>query len=122
LREKIKYANKNHHAVKVLFWIALFSSYILAMLPQDKVPELTPFGDKSNHFLAFAVLTILLLHAYHIRYRFTFAWMLFYGIFIEISQLFTVNRCSELLDVLADTIGIVIGIVLYKIIEKFYPK
>ncbi len=118
MREKIKCANKNHHAVKVLFWIALVSSYILAMLPQDKVPELTPFGDKSNHFLAFAVLTILLLQAYHIRYRFTFAWMLLYGIFIEISQLFTVNRSGELLDVLADTIGIVIGIVLYRIMEK----
>ena len=118
LKDKLE----NHYAVKVLFWIALVSSYILAILPQDKVPELTPFGDKSNHFLAFAVLTILLLHAYHIRYRFTFAWMLLYGIFIEISQLFTVNRSGEFLDVLADTIGIVIGILLYKIIEKFYPK
>jgi len=113
---------EKHRTVKVFFWAALASSYILAVLPQEDMPKLTPFGDKSNHFLAFSVLTILLLRAYRIRYRNAFAWMLLYGVFIEVSQLFTLNRSSEVLDVLADSIGIVMGIALYKIIEKLHLK
>ena len=48
--------------------MALVSSYLLAVLPQENVPELTPFNDKGNHFLAFSVLTLLLLHAYRVKY------------------------------------------------------
>ena len=99
------------HLLKALFWTAMAGSYILAVLPRDEVPRLTPFGDKGNHILAFAILTLLLLIAYRIRYARAFAWMLFYGIFIEISQLFAINRSSELLDVAADSIGALIGIV-----------
>jgi len=112
---------EKRQVVKTLFWLALVVSYLLAILPQDEVPKLTPFGDKSNHFLAFAVLTVLLLMAYRVKYFSAFGWMLSYGIFIEVSQLFTINRSSELLDVMADTIGIVIGIAVYKSIKKFYP-
>ena len=113
---------EKHQSVKLLFWLALISSYVLAVLPQENVPELTPFNDKGNHFLAFSVLTLLLLHAYRVKYLTTFILMMLYGVLIEVSQLFAVNRHGELLDVLADSIGIVIGIALYKIIEKLYPR
>jgi len=39
--------------------------------------------------------------------------MLFYAVFIEVSQYFTPNRSAEFLDVVADAIGIAIGILLY---------
>jgi VanZ family protein len=107
---------------RLFFWVAMVGSYILAILPRDDVPKLTPFGDKSNHALAFSVLTLLLLYAYRNRYFSAFAWMLLYGIFIEISQLFTASRNSELLDVVADSIGAVIGILLYRLIRRFYPE
>ena len=113
---------EKHWLVKLLFWLSLVGSYILAVTPQQYVPKLTPFGDKSNHFLAFSFLTLLLLHAYRVKYISAFTWMLFYGIFIEISQLFAVNRSSEVLDVVADTMGIVIGLTLYWTIEKIYPR
>ncbi|MEA3455520.1 MAG: VanZ family protein [Campylobacterota bacterium] len=111
---------EKHYIVKLLFWLALISSYLLAVLPQENVPQLTPFNDKGNHFLAFAVLTLLILHAYRVRYFTAFILMMLYGVLIEVSQLFAVNRHGELLDVLADTIGVVIGILLYWLIEKFY--
>ena len=111
---------EKHRIVKILFWLALVSSYILAVLPQENVPELTPFNDKGNHFLAFFVLTLLLLHAYRVKYLTAFVLMMLYGVLIEVSQLFTINRQGELLDVLADTIGVVIGILLYWLIERFY--
>lgn len=111
---------EKHQSVKTLFWLALISSYILAVLPQENVPELTPFNDKGNHFLAFSVLTLLLLHAYRVKYLTAFVLMMLYGVLIEVSQLFAVNRHGELLDVLADTIGVVVGILLYWLIRKFY--
>jgi len=113
---------ETYRITRFLFWIALVGSYILAVLPQEEVPELTPFSDKGNHFIAFAVLTTLLLDAYRIKYLSAFGWMLLYGIFIEISQLFTASRNSELLDVVADSIGAVIGILLYRLIRRFYPE
>ena len=111
---------EKHDNVKILFWLTLISSYILAILPQENVPELTPFNDKGNHFLAFSVLTLLLLHAYRVKYFTAFILMLLYGVLIEVSQLFAVNRHGELLDVLADSIGAAVGILLYWLIKKFY--
>jgi len=99
--------------VRLLFWTALAASYLLAVLPQDHVPRLTPFNDKGNHFLAFSVLTVLLLHAYRIKYAKAFLWMFLYGCLIEVSQYFAVNRSSEIMDIVADGIGAMGGIVLY---------
>jgi VanZ family protein len=97
-------------------------SYMLAILPSDDVPKLTPFGDKSNHTLAFAVLTLSLLYGYRSRYFSAFAWMLLYGIFIEISQLFAINRSSEVLDVVADVSGVLAGIAIHHIVTKYRPQ
>ncbi len=108
--------------VKTLFWLALAGSYVLAVMPQQSVPGLTPFSDKGNHLLAFSILTLLLLDAYRVKYLSAFTWMIVYGIFIEVSQLFAVNRHGELLDVVADSIGVVIGILLYWLLKKFYPQ
>jgi VanZ family protein len=105
--------------IKVLFWLTLVASYLLAVLPRDDVPKLTPFGDKSNHLLAFGVLTVLLLQAYRLHYTKAFGWMLLYGIFIEISQLFAINRSSELLDVVADSLGSLLGITIVWFARKY---
>jgi VanZ family protein len=40
-------------------------------------------------------------------------YLLFYACFIEFSQYFTPNRCAEGLDVVADAIGIAIGLIFY---------
>jgi VanZ family protein len=98
------------------------SIYILAVLPQDEVPALTPFSDKGNHFIAFAVLTLLLSRAYDIRAFSVFVRLLSYGIFIEFSQLFTLNRNSEALDVLADAVGILIGLALFYALKRYCPR
>jgi VanZ family protein len=104
--------------LKPLFWIALVGSYIAAILPQDMAPTLGPLSDKWTHFLAFAVLTLLLRLAYRISSIQTTAVLLFYALFIEFSQYFTPNRCAEVLDVVADAIGIAIGLLLYWILER----
>jgi VanZ family protein len=100
------------------FWIALVSSYILALLPQEMAPTFQELSDKSLHFLAFAVLTVLLNLSYKIQWWKSSLYMLFYAVFIEFSQYFTPNRCVEFLDVVADTIGIIIGFIIYFAYKK----
>jgi len=111
-----------YRGTKLLFWLAMIAIYILAVMPLEKVPELTPFNDKGNHFIAFAVLTLLFYGAYRSHYFYVALWMVLYGVFIEISQIFAVNRCGELLDVLADGIGVFMGIVIIWIGKKFIPQ
>lgn len=107
---------------KTLFWIAMIGSYIAAVVPQDMAPQLGSLSDKSTHFIAFAVLTLLLRVAYPATLLQTFLLLLFYAIFIEFSQFFTPNRSAELLDVVADVIGIVIGLLLYPLMLRLMRR
>ena len=103
---------------RTLFWLALIGSYIFAVVPQDMAPKVGSLSDKSIHFIAFAVLTLLLRFAYSITWFQTFLLLLVYAAFIEFSQFFTPNRSAELLDVVADVIGIGIGLLFYPFIQK----
>jgi VanZ family protein len=87
-------------------------------LPQELAPVIGSFGDKTHHILAFVILGILLRFAYEMKYIYAFLFLLTYGIFIEISQLFTINRSAEIMDVVADLIGAVIGITFYTYLKK----
>jgi len=103
---------------RILFWSALIGSYIFAVVPQDMAPKIGSLSDKSIHFIAFAVLTLLLRFAYSISWFQTFLLLFMYAVFIEFSQLFTLNRSAELLDVVADVIGIGIGLLFYPFIQR----
>jgi len=46
-------------------------------------------------------------------------YLLFYAVFIEFSQTFTPSRCAEWLDIVADAIGIALGLVLYAGYKKW---
>jgi len=104
--------------LRTLFWVALSASYIFAIVPQDIAPTIGSLSDKSTHFIAFAVLTLLFRLAYSITWFQTFSLLFIYAIFIEFSQFFTPNRSAELLDVVADVIGIWIGLLFYPFIQK----
>jgi len=103
---------------RAIFWLALIGSYILAVVPQDMAPTIGSLSDKTVHFIAFAVLILLLRLAYSITWFQTFLLLFFYAVFIEFSQLFTENRSAELLDIIADMIGIGIGLLFYLFIER----
>ena len=99
--------------IRFYFWTALIGSYILAILPQEIAPEIGNLSDKTLHFLAFSVLSLLLNLSYRMAWWKSVLYLLFYACFIEFSQYFTPNRCAEWLDILADIIGIGIGLLLY---------
>ena len=81
------------------------------------------FLDKALHFLCFIYLTLITwlsrilnkdLHVYVI--------VLAYGILIEIVQRFLPHRSFEYLDIFADFVGIIAGLIIIKIFKNFYPK
>ncbi len=109
--------------VRITFWFALVMSYILALLPQDVAPQFEGLSDKTLHFLAFAVLMLLLMLSYRMVWWKSVMWLLGYAVLIELSQACTPTRCADTLDVVADVIGIGIGLLFYtgyKRMEAFF--
>jgi len=75
--------------------------------------------DKSNHFLAFMTLYLFLrLGFQQIQNQCAVVLLFAFGIQIELVQSFIPGRFFSLWDVVADMIGVFIGIGVYKIIEK----
>ena len=91
---------------------AIVSIYILAIIPLEIAQIATPLWDKTNHFIAFFVLSILIKLSYNIKSVKIFIYLLGYGVFIELSQLLlTTTRFGEINDVIADIIGTTIGLI-----------
>jgi VanZ family protein len=103
---------------KIIWWVSLVIIYTLAILPQDMAPTVGSLSDKSHHILAFLVLAILLKLAYLIKYWHAFFLLAAFGLLIEVSQLFAINRSGEVADVVADIVGIFIGLKLYTYTKK----
>ena len=104
----------------ILFKISFFITFgvieYLALTPQH-IKVIEGFWDKQNHFIAFFVLTLLLGLAYsQLTAIKKFGLLLLMGFQIETMQYFIPGRFFSLLDVVADSIGIVMGMVVLKLI------
>lgn len=103
----------------LMFWICALAILVLSLIPT--VPHMPTTGwDKSNHVLAFAVLTILGTRAYPARIAAVLAGVFLYGGLIEVLQSFTAYRFAELGDLIADGLGVLIGYGLGVSLRKFY--
>lgn len=86
--------------------LALLVSTTLSLMPSQEVPAGFSW-DKLNHWSAFFILTFLACHAYPQRRFWQIALALVaYGIGIEVAQYFTKYRSADVMDVVADSIGI----------------
>lgn len=103
-----------------LFYSACISIYILAILPSNLAPTIGNFSDKAHHIFAFIVLSLLLQLSHKLSYLWHFLLLSFYGVFIEFSQLFAVQRSAELLDILADIVGVSAGLFIFYIFCYFF--
>lgn len=103
---------------RVLFFSCIFVILFLATTSiQFEVIE--NIWDKLKHSFAFFTLYVLFSLSYEkqtITYKSLL--LLFYGILIEFIQYFIPNRFFSFLDLLADAIGILIGIASYLILRK----
>ncbi len=90
------------------FVVCALAVLVLALMSAPP-PVITTGWDKSNHLLAFAVMTWLGCKAFPQRVMPLLLSLLAYGAVIEILQSYTPNRSAEWVDLLADCFGIVLG-------------
>ena len=70
-----------------------------------------PYQDKLFHALAYFSLTFWFMQIYHIRHH-VFQWVIFFlclGLLLEYLQGFDSNRYSEVGDMIANTLGVVVA-------------
>lgn len=111
---------------RTLFFSALISISILAVLPDyNALPPLVSFSDLLNHAAAFSVLSILYTLAYSHTPKRIAITLIGYGIIIEGVQAFLPTRFASIEDLIADSVGILLGLTIIKMIKSstlFNPK
>jgi VanZ family protein len=105
--------------VRVLFWAAAIFAFVMAVLPHPPRIPGEP-NDKIQHIAAFATLALLGSWAY----TRTTPWKLLlrlslFGAAIEIIQLIpALNRDSDVIDWLADTIAVLVVLALIRALRR----
>ncbi len=99
-----------HRIAWVLFWLALVFAVTMAVLPHPLHLPIDRFGDKFEHMLAFATLTLLGQFAFPALPRLRLAERLsFLGALIEVVQSIpSLHRDCDIRDWIADTIAILV--------------
>lgn len=80
-----------------------------------------PYQDKLFHTFAYFSLTFWFMQIYHIRQHVLF-WLIFFlclGFFMEYLQSFDAGRQSEVGDMLANTLGVLLALVLSRTRMRF---
>jgi len=101
---------------KTSFFITFGVIEYLALTPQH-IEVLDGLWDKQNHFIAFFALYVLLSFAYsHFSTLKKIVLLLLFGFQIEVTQYFIPGRFFSLMDIVADSVGIIIGIIVCRIV------
>ena len=117
---------------KILFYWFPILIYCLLIFIQSSYPSAEripdwPNIDKMLHFAAYALLGTLFLRAFkttRIKNDLKLVLILsvlfsfFYGISDEIHQYFVPHRNADLMDVLADLLGSIMGVYIYQLIAR----
>lgn len=103
------------------FFVCLASVLTLALI-KNPSPILDTGWDKTNHVLAFAVLTFLGRMAFPSRRLLLLLGLLGYGVLIENLQQLTGYRFSEYQDLAADVLGMLIGYLLAMPVTRRLPE
>ena len=105
-------------AIRLVFWAACAGVAVLSLLPAALLPpSLFDWWDKAQHALAFAALSTLGQYAYMSARRRVVFGLMAYGALIEIAQHATGWRYGDVLDWVADCVGIGIGFALMTLVH-----
>lgn len=97
---------------KLVFYAALLTVLVLSLLPVGH-PDFSP-NDKVNHFFAYLVLMLLGFLAHQKPARTALKVVLF-GVLIELLQGLTGYRLFSLLDIVANSSGVLAGYILVRL-------
>ncbi len=107
---------------QIMLYICVVAIEYLATTTQEIKP-LEHSWDKANHFIAFMTLYILLSLAYkNLTLTVKILLLLAFGVQIEIVQAFIPGRDFSGFDVVADSIGITIGVLVYLFYKRRTSK
>lgn len=117
--------------VRNIIWAAVI--FILCALPSEDIPNphlQIPHLDKVVHFGMFFIMAILLCNELEYQTRFTLRKIyittvciaFIYGGVIELLQHYFFNRSGDMLDLLADVLGAVIGCLVYPVLKRWKNK
>jgi VanZ family protein len=112
-----------NYLLQISFWLLLVAVTILFLLPAQYLsPEVFDWWDKSQHALAFWVLTVLGMLSYQKnnkqRYLVILSLIL-YGALIECLQTLSGWRFGDIWDWVADSAGIILGWVCFSVVKGF---
>ncbi len=93
-----------------LFGLALPLSLVTSLVPLRLKQDTLEHADKLMHVGAFAGLSVLACLAWPGRLRIVAVGLLAYGVLIEVLQSYFPPRTASLADVVADAVGIALGI------------
>lgn len=94
---------------QLIFWSVITSITLLFLIPQDMITErIFDWWDKAQHMLAFSILMLLGFLAYPKAFWKLAIGLILYGVTIEIIQSQTGWRSGEVMDALADVVGVVL--------------
>lgn len=97
-----------------VFGFGLVLTAVLLLMPSYAVPKAFDFYDKAQHGLVFVTLAVAGPMAYPQRLKTVCLGLSLYGGLIEVLQsTVTTTRHGDVVDWLADTLGIVVGLVVY---------
>ena len=111
--------------LKILFWSVVFFVSCLSLVDITKTVDTTLLSfDKVLHLGVYSFMNVLLLVAYNKNFSVWFLsiTLFVYGILIEIIQSQTGYRTAELGDILANFFGILIGVLIFKITQRFNKR
>lgn len=118
--------------IPALIWVLII--FILSAYPGNQVPKIPIWQfDKWVHSFIYAVLSFLLLIPFYRQYtkgntRFKLGGIIilfgvFYGGLMEILQHYIfINRSGNWYDFTANTIGAILGVLLFPFMVKWIPK
>ncbi len=107
---------------RIILSISLLFISILSV-QEIEVQSSVNLSDKLLHFFCFLYLTLITWLSRIINKElWLYVIVLAYGILIEIVQRFLPYRSFEYLDIFADFVGLIAGLIIIKIFKNLYPK
>lgn len=96
----------------------------LAFMPSEPRPGMLPHMDKLEHLAGFTALAVVacLASGRPRPARLVGFALLAYGIFIELVQARLPSRHGEWLDLVADALGILLGLLLVQVMRRRWPR
>ncbi len=106
-----------------VFYVLIVTYFSLSPMPEKNI-IFENLWDKALHFIAYLILVILIINV-HVRLGYLKCVLMCfsYSFIIECIQYFTPNRQFDVLDMLANLLGTVLGVIIYYlVIEKSFDK